>query len=142
MLDPPIHELPIHELIDRVLAEHAEIRRDLAEAGALMDVARLRPTFEALRDELLEHLLKEERVLFPWIRSGRGATAVGPIRAMVWEHDGTLAQIAQLRELTDGYRASDPAAAPLCACLERLDRGLRAHIALENEVLFPQALCS
>ncbi len=131
---------PIDDLIDRVLEEHIAIRRDLAEAGALMDVARLRPVFQALRDELLEHLLKEERVLFPWIRSGRGATAVGPIRAMGWEHDATLAQIARLRELTSGYRAPDPAAAPLFACLERLDRGLRAHIELENDVLFPRAL--
>src|ERR1017187_7745538 len=43
-------------------------------------------TFEALRQELDAHMMKEEMVLFPMIRAGSGSVA-NPIRVMEHEHD-------------------------------------------------------
>jgi regulator of cell morphogenesis and NO signaling len=135
----------IGTLVDRVLEDHAALRRDLAEASRLARCHVADPllvTVETLASELLEHMQKEERVLLPWIRAGRGATAVAPIRAMSREHDQTLAWVARLRELTNGYHAPTEPLAELYALLDGIDRFLVEHIALENDVLFPQALCS
>jgi len=132
-------------LVDRVLEDHAALRRHLGEAARLAQaqgVGLLLDAIEELAGELHDHMLKEERVLLPWIRAGRGATAGAPIRAMATEHEHTLAIVARIRELAAGYRAPTDALAPLYLRLDGLDRLLHSHIALENDVLFPQALRS
>jgi regulator of cell morphogenesis and NO signaling len=135
--------MSIEAVVDRVLAEHSELRAELLDSGSLAQAhgdVPLREALDELDCELQEHLLKEERVLLPWIRAGRGVTAGAPIRAMLREHDHTLAGVARLRALTNGYRAPSDAVAPLYRRLESLERLLIAHIALENDVLFPMAL--
>jgi regulator of cell morphogenesis and NO signaling len=128
-------------LIDRVLADHADLRADLRDATRLA-AGPLLDALEALSSELEEHMQKEERVLLPWIRAGRGATAGAPIRAMLMEHEHTLAGLAHIRELTSGHRPPTEALAPLYLRLGEIDRLLHAHITLENDVLFPRALRS
>jgi regulator of cell morphogenesis and NO signaling len=132
-------------LVDRVRAQHVAIRHDLAEATRLAELhgsGELVGAVETLASELEDHMAKEENVLLPWIRAGRGATAGAPIRAMAREHEQTLAAVARIRDLTGGYRAPTEALAPLYLRLDGLDRLLRAHIVLENDVLFPLALRS
>jgi regulator of cell morphogenesis and NO signaling len=89
------------------------------------------------------HLQKEERILFPLILGGRGANAHMPIKVMMAEHTDHLGNLKRTIELTQGFTlppdASDAWRA-LYQALQRLERELCDHIALENEVLFPRVL--
>jgi regulator of cell morphogenesis and NO signaling len=136
-------ELPrLDQLAGRVAAAHgSRDRRVLAIRETLFDLA----------GELLAHLLKEERILFPLIRQVEagdqplfpGLTLARPMRRMELEHDGAGAALARLRELTDGYTV------PAWGCntyralldgLAELERDTHRHIHKENNVLFPAAL--
>ena len=123
--------LPLIEAkIAKVMQAHGE------KAPAIAGV------FGAMKEELDAHMMKEEMILFPMIRStGRGA--MGPIRVMLAEHDSAGDALAALRSLTSGY------AVPEGACntwrslyfeLAELERDLHRHIHLENNVLFPRVL--
>ncbi len=106
-------------------------------------VQRLRDVVHELADELAAHLGKEEQVLFPWIRSGNGHHAGGPVRAMQAEHDNAHGQLALVRDLTSNFEAPEgacPTWRALYGELARLDASLHRHIHLENNVLFPRAL--
>ncbi len=145
-------ERPVPALIDHILQRyHEPLKRELPRLSALAErVAALHPehgrvaeVFEALRWELDAHLAKEEQVLFPMILAGQGEMAGPPIAVMEREHDAATRALAELRSLTGDYAAPDGAApevAELWAGLQALEGELRAHIALENDVLHPRAL--
>jgi regulator of cell morphogenesis and NO signaling len=122
------------EAARRVEREHAR------HAAAPVGLASLLDDFAA---ELEAHMLKEERVLFPVLRTGaRGGPIDMPIRMMEREHDAHDEQLERLRELTHDFSA--PADAPLAwqelyASLATLETELRQHIYLENNVLFARA---
>ncbi len=94
--------------------------------------------------ELLQmHMLKEEQILFPLIRSERTAMLPGPIQVMELEHEEMAADLAATRELTGGLAAPDDACTSWRALyfdLERVERELLEHAGIENNVLFPRAL--
>jgi len=127
-------ELPrLHQMAQKVFDVHGA--KDPARLGALRDVVL------ALRGELEQHLMKEEQVLFPMIRSGAGRVPDGPVDVMMAEHDDAGDALRQIRELTNDFTV--PAEAcntwrALWAGLEALERDLMEHIHLENNVLFPR----
>ena len=103
--------------------------------------------FEEMMVELAHHMMKEEDVLFPAIKtmaSGEpaGIPLDGAIATMLEEHDEAGAALAKLRELTNDFRP--PAEAcntyrALFGGLAELEEDLHRHIHLENSVLFPTA---
>lgn len=134
-------ELPdLDALADKVAGVHGERHLELAEVRRLV---------AALRADLEPHLLKEERVLFPAIRSlVNGArefpfgTVRNPIRMMRLEHDRAGELLAALRNVTAGYAVPDDGCASyraLYARLAALEADTHRHIHLENNVLFPAA---
>lgn len=147
---------PLAELIDHILTRyHARLRRDLPTLIALarkveeVHAAKAnRPVglaehLERIAAAVESHLAKEERILFPLIRAGRGATAYMPIKVMMQEHEDHGDNLRRTRALTNDLVA--PAEA--CASWSELYRGLAEleadlwkHIHLENNVLFPLAL--
>jgi regulator of cell morphogenesis and NO signaling len=144
------------ELVEHILIHyHEALRRDIPP---LIDAARKVERVHAdkpgvprgLADELTEfwtemqqHMMKEERVLFPMLASGvRGAQVFMPVRVMEHEHDEHAVRLTRIRMLT-GDLVIPPHA---CATWTALYRGLRAieadlmeHIHLENNVLFLRA---
>ena len=93
--------------------------------------------------ELDLHMAKEEEILFPMIRAGRGAMAEGPISMMEQEHDSAGGALVRLRELTNGYEIPQEACnswRALWAGLAALETALHEHIHIENNVLFPRVL--
>ncbi len=128
-------ELPelilLADKVERVHAEKASCPRGLAALLHTMHVA------------VLDHLAKEEQILFPMIRAGRGRGAGGPIHVMEQEHQDHGRSLARLGELTADLTAP-PEACPtwraLYLRLGRLADELMEHIHLENNVLFPRAL--
>ncbi|MFN7951380.1 MAG: hemerythrin domain-containing protein [bacterium] len=145
--------MTVAELVDHIQSrfhriEHHEMQRldDLLRRTPPRLAPRLAAVgaaFTHLKDELEAHMEKEETVLFPWIRSGRGDLAHAPIQVMVMEHRETLELLNRVRTLTEALDASrEPSGlvAEVATGLGRLDTHVREHMQLENEVLFPRAL--
>jgi regulator of cell morphogenesis and NO signaling len=132
-------------MLEKILAKHS------ARHGAML--LPLAETFRAMKEELEGHLMKEELVLFPLIRSlesGSGepkgfpcGSVRNPIRVMVAEHDSAGQALGGMRQLTAGYTPPEDACNTFRAFyfeLERMERDLHRHIHLENNILFPRAV--
>jgi len=144
------------EIIDHILARyHAPLRDELPRLRDLAvrvearhaDKAACPKGLSALLDRMIgeveSHLGKEEQILFPMIKAGRGAMAQGPIRVMELEHDEHGANLGRIRHLTHDFHPPEEACASWKALylgLEQLELDLMRHIHLENAVLFPKVL--
>ena len=148
---------PLEDLIDHILVTyHAPLREELPRLEAMArkvnavhgdrapDVLpELASVFSDLRNELEQHMLKEEQILFPLIRRGDGFMASGPVQVMEHEHESAGRALQRLRELTNGYIVPDGACNTWRALwhgLAALEESLHQHIHLENNILFPRAL--
>lgn len=137
-------ELPrLVEMSARVAYKHGERDPRLREIAA---------TVLQLTDEMLSHMQKEERILFPLVRqidAGQAAefagALAGPIRQMELEHDDAGQALERLRELTGGFVPTPECCnthRALLAGLEQLEGDLHRHVHKENNVLFPRALAT
>jgi regulator of cell morphogenesis and NO signaling len=112
----------------------------------------LQQTFLSLRRELLEHMHREDTVLFPLIvalEAGRplpnpeAAKWIGaPIAAMEAEHEQAGEALLAMRNLTDGYTPPEwacPTFRGLYFGLSQLESDMHVHVHLENHILFPRA---
>jgi regulator of cell morphogenesis and NO signaling len=90
-------------------------------------------------DDLELHQQKEELMLFPMMRRGARDLADGPIACMKAEHEDVLEQLKGLARLTNDFTPPEGACATwrgLYALCREIDTDLRAHMDLENDVLF------
>ena len=142
-------------LIDHIVERyHNPLRTELPELLAMARRVEMRhadkPTVPSgLADhlagvmaDLSQHLDKEERILFPLLKSRAGG-ASGPINVMMLEHDDHGAALRQIRELTGDLQPPPGACATWRALylrLEELEADLMEHIHLENNILFPRSL--
>ena len=135
-------ELPrLIELAAKVIAAHGEAHPQVHTVGA---------TVAELTADLLPHLAKEEKVLFPLAiellgaiepTSFRCGSVTNPISVMLTEHDRAGDLLAALRRQTDGYRPpadACPTWRALYAGLAELEADTHSHIHLENNLLFPK----
>jgi regulator of cell morphogenesis and NO signaling len=119
------------------------------------ELSRVAAYFDQVRGDLEHHMLKEERVLFPYLRDlaeradscGRTQSPFGtvenPIRMMEREHREAADAMRIIRELTRGYTAPEDGCTTYAICmadLQRFERDLHRHVSLENNVLFPAAV--
>lgn len=135
-------ELPrLEKLLEKVLGAHGENHPELDEVFDL---------FQELSMDLMPHLLKEEQILFPFIRSMEAGTPAqacfgtvqSPIRVMEAEHETVGGLLARLRTRTDSYTTPADGCATFRALYEgfkELEADLHLHIFLENQVLHPRA---
>lgn len=119
------------ERVEQVHGDHLHCPNGLADL--LRDI----------QQELENHMLKEEQVLFPMLHMGMGLQAAMPIQVMRHEHDQHGEALEHLLHLTD--RITPPPGAcgtwrNLYAQLTAFHDDLREHIHLENDVLFANAL--
>jgi regulator of cell morphogenesis and NO signaling len=164
----PARELPkedsIVELVDHIInTHHAFTRSELARLGALADkvlrvhgarhpeLARLRELVVELANELLPHMIKEERVLFPYLvalETGAPthvpfASAEAPMRVMRRDHELVGQLLRAIRAETRDFEPPPDACASyreLFEALHDLEADVHEHVHLENNVLFPLAL--
>lgn len=148
--------LPLPELCDHVVSRyHEDLRRRLPELVALAgkvervhaDHAQcprgLTRLLETVQAELFLHMMKEENVLFPLIRAGKGNLAQMPVKVMMAEHDAHGEQLDEIHRITNDFRAPADACPTWLALyrnLEQFEAELMEHIHLENHVLFPGSL--
>ena len=141
-------ELPrLQAMADRVALKHGpahpeatNIQRDLSKLG----------------EELLFHLNKEERILFPYIEqieqsqeeksaqpiAGFGSVE-GPIQQMIHEHEDAAALLNEMRTTTHEFTpwpGACPTTVGLYYGLKAFESDLHRHVHLENNLLFPRAL--
>jgi regulator of cell morphogenesis and NO signaling len=112
----------------------------------------LQASFEALRSELLAHMDKEDRVLFPFIEAldagvplpsaDAEAWLAAPLAVLEAEHAHAGAALATMRALTGGYAPPEwacPTFRGLYYGLAQLEADMHVHVHLENNILFPRA---
>jgi regulator of cell morphogenesis and NO signaling len=138
----------LRSLSAKVLKVHGERHPELKEIALILQV---------LDEELQHHLLKEEKVAFPYLlqleRAARGerlegmpfpfyAFANGPQQVLMGDHESAGEQLRQLRRLTGDHIPPPGACVSFQAFyrgLADLEKDLHLHIHLENNVLFPMA---
>lgn len=116
------------------------------------ELVEIRNTFEELTGPLLVHMQHEEFIVFPYIRalvkngkparSSKYRSVNSPIPGMLTDHDRGAAFLRKLDELTHHYQAPPEQGNALkvtYAAMRELEKDLHAHLALENDVLFPRA---
>ncbi|HVO18745.1 MAG TPA: iron-sulfur cluster repair di-iron protein [Anaeromyxobacter sp.] len=151
-------ERPIPELIDRIVGHyHRRLREELPELVALAAKVEARHAdkescpvglpahLERIHLSVLDHLAKEEQVLFPMILSGRGAMASRPIQVMEAEHVDHGENLSLTRRLTADLTPPEeacPSWRALYLRLRQLETELMEHIHLENNVLFRRVLAA
>lgn len=123
------------------------------EHPELVNIANL---FTEAAEELTSHMLKEENVLFPYIKqlsasvtSGNArpfpafGTVQNPINMMEHEHETVGEIFKTIRTLSDNYTPPADACNSYRVCfskLEEFEQDLHRHIHLENNVLFPKSI--
>jgi regulator of cell morphogenesis and NO signaling len=132
---------------DKVASVHGENHPETKQIADL---------FLAIRQELESHMIKEERILFPYIKQLSNAkkyseqiapppfgTIQNPIRMMETEHQSAGDTMHKIRDLSSNF------ATPTDACntykalyseLKEFEHDLHKHIHLENNILFPKAI--
>lgn len=154
--DATWREQPLPALIDFLVGSyHEPLRRELPE---LIDMATRVERVHALHDlcptglaaaleeahaAMLDHMAKEEQILFPAIRAGAGPDCDGPVTCMRLEHEEHEERLTHLRQLTHDYALPESACTTFRVLYQRLatlEEELRRHIHLENDILFPRAL--
>lgn len=99
-------------------------------------------------EDLLDHLDKEEQVLFPAIKQlAAGERNLGFVESavanMMKEHSSSGESLEEWRRLTNNYTAPAGSCNSFRFLFEKLrefDNDLQQHIHLENNILFPKAL--
>jgi regulator of cell morphogenesis and NO signaling len=161
---------PLAELIPHIVNRHHEyLRREFPAIGARLEkvyrvynerygeaLPGLPEAFTGLREELEQHLDKEEAVLFPAILAYEKAANSGaslpvspfgsvanPIKMMEQEHESAGAALVRIREITGDFSLPDYACVTykaLMSGLRELEQDLHQHIHLENNIVFPRVL--
>ena len=160
---------PLESLCEHIVTTHHEyVRREIPRLGqfATKVVARhggdraelpqIEQLIKTAGDELLEHLGKEEAMLFPYITNLErnlatcGPRSLGcfgavrnPIRVMMAEHDAAGEILARIRALSHDYTPPEgacPTYRGFYQGLAEFESDLHRHVHLENNVLFPRAI--
>ena len=170
-------ELPADDLTGKSLSglcahiaatHHEYVKRELPRLTALAqnvvnrhgenhpELPVIQATLARLDEELIQHLAKEEIVLFPYISKLERAIAEGgpkpqscfgtvsnPIAMMTQEHDDAGLLLEVIRNKSDRYTPPEGACPTYRAFFDGLrefEQDLHQHIHLENNVLFPRAI--
>jgi regulator of cell morphogenesis and NO signaling len=141
-------ELPrLDALAKKVVAAHGSHHTELAG---------IQSALQSLDQELTQHLMKEEMVLFPYIVQleralanggarphGCFGTVANPIAMMMQEHDGAGELLAEIRNLSGDFTLPQDACPTYRAFfdgIKQFEQDLHQHIHLENNILFPRAI--
>jgi regulator of cell morphogenesis and NO signaling len=147
---------PLPAIVDHVVGTyHQRLRQSLPELVAMAKKVEIRHAekatcprglaahLEEVHAAVLDHLEKEEQILFPMIVHGMGSRASGPVHVMELEHEHHRENLVRLRELTADLTPPEEACTTWRALylgLQQLEQELMEHIHLENNVLFRRAL--
>jgi regulator of cell morphogenesis and NO signaling len=137
----------ISELANKVARVHGDRHPEVIEVAQL---------FDRIASDLSLHLMKEEKILFPFVKELVEASKTGrtpsqaafgsvsnPTQMMEVEHEHAGEDLSAIRAATNNY------ALPADACtsftilykkLQEFENDLFTHVHLENNILFPKAI--
>jgi len=120
------------------------------------EIYSIKELFSVLGTDLLNHLQKEEKILFPIIKeianfakedSGKQPanrmSIQGPVTVMESEHAGAGEILEKMKLLSDNYTAPSDGCTTYKVTFQELndfEKDLHKHIFLENSILFPKAI--
>lgn len=165
----PYNEWELDFLADYIVnTHHSYVKKNLPDILAYANkVARVhgsrhpellpvRELVEEVYNEMMNHMVKEERILFPYIKdivtaqkntqplqASHFGTVQNPINMMEMEHEVVGKNMEEIRTLTQNYVLPDDACASyslLYRMLDEFEEDLHIHVHLENNILFPKAL--
>lgn len=163
-ISPEIQNMDLAQLCDHLVESHHAYIRDqgpmildlLAQVQAQnsqnSSIKKIQDLFGQMFQGLIQHLPKEEQVLFPMAKQLCAATGPvamhcgplsGPIGVMMYEHDIADTELQELRILTQKYSApadADAVVQKLFDALKAFDEDLELHMLIENSLLFPGIL--
>jgi regulator of cell morphogenesis and NO signaling len=160
---------PLAELVAHISnTHHKYTREEIARLGPLLakvclvhaqnhpELNNVRTVFHGLAQELTMHMMKEEKMLFPYIVRMEEAiiqkepilpspfgSVQNPVLMMEHEHDDAGEALRALREMTGGYTVPPDGCISyqtLFQALAEFEADLHQHIHLENNILFPRAI--
>jgi len=160
---------PLADLVAHINATHHKyVRTESARLGPLFEkvcgvhgknhpeLLHIQAVFRGLAQELTQHMMKEEMILFPYIVRMEEAviqgepvlpppfgTVANPVVMMEHEHDSVGAALRAMRTASNGYVLPEGACASyqaLYRALGEFEADLHQHIHLENNILFPRAI--
>ncbi len=138
------HILPrYHDTHRRQLEELVPLAEKVAGVHAGKFPAEVVSLLHTIQNELLSHMMKEERILFPMLKQGAGRAAAMPVRMMMHEHTEHEAALERLLEVTGNLQAPADACRSwqhLYSLAQELVNDLRDHIDLEDNILFARVL--
>ncbi len=135
----------IKSFLHKVTRVHGERHPELFEVEALFNASSL---------DLLAHMEKEEKILFPYLKmlaldnaalAPNFGTVQNPISMMMQEHDHEGERFRMISKLTNNYTPPPDACTTyrvVFAMLAEFEEDLHRHIHLENNVLFPKAVAA
>ena len=147
-----------HAYVKKMLPEMREYAAKVAGVHASQhpELLTIQQLVEDINSELLTHMVKEEKVLFPYIKqlvvstsesvpmqAAHFGTVQSPINLMEMEHEIVGKAVEKIRILSDNFALPGDACASyslLYRLLEEFESDLHMHIHLENNILFPKAL--
>lgn len=165
----PYGDWTLDFLADYIInTHHSYVRKTLpditAYAAKVMQVhgkhhpelIRISQLVSEVNAELTGHLVKEEKILFPYIKALVAAknhtqplqaahfgSVQSPINMMEMEHELVGKNLDEIRQLANNYLLPEDACASyslLYRMLDEFEEDLHLHIHLENNILFPKAL--
>lgn len=137
----------ISEHASRVVAAHGKNHPEVLEINKI---------FKVVYKELKTHMMKEEEILFPYVKylnkikqSGGSyespyfGSVANPIKEMEKEHEAAGDELFEIRRLSAGYTPPEDACNTfrvLYSELKDFEEDLHKHVHLENYILFPKAI--
>ena len=137
----------ILELSEKVARVHGASHPEMIQVAEI---------FSRIAQDLGLHLMKEEKILFPFIKELTELKKTGgkvkdipfgditnPIQLMEVEHEQAGEDLVTIRELTSDYTLPADACTSyriLFKKLEEFENDLHQHVHLENNILFPKAI--
>jgi regulator of cell morphogenesis and NO signaling len=161
-------KLSLEELSDHIVSTHHEfVRQELPQIFDYLqkvaskhgdqhpEMLKVFQAFAALKEEMEQHMLKEEKVLFPrismleknFIEFGKLTSGPGylgsPITVMEQEHDHAGSLMREIKQLTNNFTPPENACTTFrlsLTSLQAFETDLHEHVHLENNILFPNAM--
>lgn len=148
------HHQYIHKMIPVISDLSQKISDEYGEKySELKAIARI---FAVVYKDLKQHMLKEEQILFPYIKQLVSLNIAGnksekpyfgmidnPISMMESDHKNALDEYDNLKKLTNNFTTPEESNEPLKNFLKELrdfGKDLHIHIHLENNILFPKSI--
>lgn len=164
-----LRETTLTHLIDYILEKHHVFTKDeVLHLAPLMakvagkhgenhpELSKIEHIFGQICSDLQPHMMKEEEILFPYVKNLEKAvlnqsipslscfgSVENPIRVMMNEHDTVGDLLREMRKVSVDYKVPEGACPSYTALFNRLEafeRDLHQHIHLENNLLFPKAV--